>query len=152
MGCLLFLVLLLSQRPGPWKLHFSGSLTNWLLVNFHQTVALAGDCRERSSKSLSSPTPFLLQPLPHLSLLGCLMRGVLGLSTYPNSWHLVTFPLSSVPPAACGWGVTACCCCSSLQWLTSPFDFQLFQYLTTSSLYLNFFYWTSWCGACCCPH
>lgn len=64
MGCLLFLVLLLSQGPGPWKLRFSGSLINWLLVNFHQRVALAGDCRERSSKSYSSPPLFFPNPCP----------------------------------------------------------------------------------------
>ena len=80
-----------------------------------------GDWEEEDSKLQVVLFTFLVHPGPQLRLLGLFSRSVLlvpsSLGTFP--------PISSVPPAVCGWEGAACCCCSSLCHLTSPLGFSV---------------------------
>lgn len=79
------------------------------------------DWEEEDSKLQVVFFTFLVHPGIQFCLLGLFSRSVLlvpsGLGTFP--------PISSVPPAVCGWGGAACCCCSSLCHLTSPLGFSV---------------------------
>lgn len=87
-------------KPDSCKLRFSGSFTNWLLVNFCKREALAGDCWEEGSESQVLPSPFLSPPSTHLCLLWLLTRLVHLVPIWSSAlgvWeHSLSSPLASV--------------------------------------------------------